>query len=43
MTLGIVERGGPESELQNWSPVLAAGFAGVLNSLKICRGIPLTH
>ncbi len=35
MTLGMVKRAGPELELQNWSPVLAAGFAEVSNSLKI--------
>jgi len=41
MTLGMVKRAGPELELQNWSPVLAAGFAEVSTSLKICQGIPL--
>lgn len=43
MTLGMVKRAGPELELQNWSPVLAAGFAEVSNSLKICQGIALRH
>lgn len=30
MTLGIIECARPQSELQNWIPVLAAGFAGIL-------------